>query len=51
MNFPVTINRDVLENIYPFSDIVGIMGIVSMFQNFLPGLIIDGEYFRRLISQ
>lgn len=49
MPFSVTVNRKVLEEIYCDKDIAGIMGIVSMFQNFLPSLIIDGEFFRQII--
>jgi hypothetical protein len=49
MPFPVTINRAMLERVYPWRDIAGVMGSVSMFQIFLPGLIIDGEFFKRLI--
>jgi hypothetical protein len=48
--FPVTINREMLESCYSLREIAGIMGVVSMFQQFLPGLIIDGEFFRRMIS-
>jgi hypothetical protein len=50
MPFPVTINRNTLESCYSMRDIAGIMGVVSMFQSFLPALIIDGEYLRRIIS-
>lgn len=50
MPFPVTVDRRRLEHVYSEKDIAGIMGIVSMFQNFLPSLIIDGEYFRRMIQ-
>lgn len=49
MPFPVTINRQGLESYYSAQEIAGIMGVVSMFQNFLPGLIIDGEFFRRIL--
>jgi hypothetical protein len=51
MPFAVTINRQTLEPFFSLPDIAGIMGIVTMFQHFLPGLIIDGEYFRRLIGE
>lgn len=51
MPFPMTIDRKLLESMYSEKDIAGIMGIVSMFQNFLPGLIIDGEFFRRMIHR
>jgi predicted anti-sigma-YlaC factor YlaD len=50
MPFSVTINRGMLESCYSMRDIAGIMGVVSMFQSFLPSLIIDGEYLRRIIS-
>ncbi|MBB6453348.1 hypothetical protein HNQ94_001796 [Salirhabdus euzebyi] len=49
MPFSVTINRPQLTPFYSNRDIAGIMGVVAMFQDFLPGLIIDGEYFRRMI--
>ncbi len=50
MAFPVTVNPDSLHRIYNSEDIAGIMAIVSMFQNLLPSLIIEGEYFRRMID-
>lgn len=50
MPFPVTIDTDFLYRYYSPSDIAGIMGIVSMFQNLLPSLIIEGEFFRRMIE-
>ncbi|MDP4090412.1 MAG: halocarboxylic acid dehydrogenase DehI family protein [Bacillota bacterium] len=50
MPFPVTVSRDNLKQMYNPKDIAGIMGIVSMFQNFLPGLIIDGEFLRRMLE-
>jgi hypothetical protein len=50
MPFPVTINRQALQDIYPPSEVAGVMGLVKMFQDFLPGLIIDCEFFRRIIS-
>ncbi|SFB21413.1 Halocarboxylic acid dehydrogenase DehI [Lentibacillus halodurans] len=48
MPFPVTINTDYLSQIYNPGDIAGIMGIIAMFQNILPDLIIEGEFFRRM---
>ncbi|WP_170006161.1 halocarboxylic acid dehydrogenase DehI family protein [Bacillus fonticola] len=48
--FPVTISRGKLERYYTEKEIAGIYGIVSMFQSFLPGLLIDLEIFRRIIS-
>lgn len=50
MPYPVSVNRKMLTPYYSDSEIAGIMGIVSMFQNFLPKLIIDGEFFRRIID-
>lgn len=47
--YPVTINRFDLEQIYSPQDIAGIMGLVNMYQNFIPGLIIDIEYFQHMI--
>jgi hypothetical protein len=49
LSFPVTINRALLTHYYSDQAIVGIMGTVSMFQNLLPGLIVDGEFLRRMI--
>jgi hypothetical protein len=50
MPFPITINRRMLEFYYSERDIAGIMGVISMYHSVLPGLIIDGEYLRRIIS-
>lgn len=47
--YPVTIDRSMLEEYYNPAEIAGIMGIVSMFQSVLPDLIIDGEFFRRIL--
>jgi len=48
MPYPVTINRAQLEKDFTPADIAGIMGLVSYFQNFLPDLIIETEFIRRL---
>jgi hypothetical protein len=45
----VTINRDHLETIYSAREIAGILGLVTLFPSFLPGLIIDVEYLRKLL--
>ncbi|QKY68454.1 halocarboxylic acid dehydrogenase DehI family protein [Lentibacillus sp. CBA3610] len=50
MPFPVTINTDFLYEVYNPRDIAGMMGIISMFQNILPELIIEGEFFKRMID-
>lgn len=50
MPFPVTIDTDFLYHYYDPREIAGIMGIVSMFQSLLPSLIIEGEFFRRMIE-
>ncbi|EDL66117.1 halocarboxylic acid dehydrogenase DehI family protein [Bacillus sp. SG-1] len=50
MPYPVWINRDILSNYYSDRDIAGIMGVISMFQDLLPKLIIDGEFFRKMIK-
>jgi hypothetical protein len=50
MPFPVTITRRMLEQMYSPAEIAGIMGIVSMFQDFIPALIIDGEFFRKSLA-
>lgn len=49
MPYPVTINRSGLSRIYSPAQIASIMGLVSLFQNFLPWLIIDGEFIRRTL--
>ncbi|QDP41994.1 halocarboxylic acid dehydrogenase DehI family protein [Radiobacillus deserti] len=49
MPFPVIINRSQLEGIYEPKDIAGIMGLVSLFHSFLPGLILDVEFIQRTI--
>jgi|GEM_PF-5507664 len=49
MPFPVTLNTDYLYQFYNPGEMAGIMGVVSMFQNILPDLIIEGEFFRRMI--
>lgn len=51
MAFPVTINPDLLDQFYNPMEVSGIMGIVSMFQNLLPNLIIEGEFFRRMLHE
>ncbi|UFT99384.1 halocarboxylic acid dehydrogenase DehI family protein [Radiobacillus kanasensis] len=47
MPYPVVINRDQLARVYSPKDIAGIMGLVSLFHRFLPGLIIDCEFMHR----
>jgi hypothetical protein len=49
MPFQVTINKTTLEAFYSPAEIAGIMGIVATFQQFIPALIIDGEFLRRII--
>jgi hypothetical protein len=49
MPFPVTVHREQLEKMYSQRDIAGIMGLVSMFQDFLAPLVIDLEFLRRII--
>lgn len=50
MPYPVTVDSELLCEFYSEQDTAGIMGIVRMFQNLLPGLIIDGEFFRRILA-
>ncbi|GEL76876.1 halocarboxylic acid dehydrogenase DehI family protein [Tenuibacillus multivorans] len=50
MPYPVTIDRKELEKYYSNNEIAGIYGIVSMFQNVLADLVIDGEYLRRMVE-
>lgn len=50
MPYPVTLNTDQLSTIYSPAEISGIMGLVLLFQRFLPGLIVEVEYMRRLIE-
>ncbi|HEX7066474.1 MAG TPA: halocarboxylic acid dehydrogenase DehI family protein, partial [Bacillales bacterium] len=47
--YKVKVDRSMLEKDYSPAEIAGIMGIVSMFQSVLPDLIIDGEFFRRIL--
>lgn len=49
MPFPVTINGHQLEKIYSPAQIAGIMGLVSLFQNFLPGLMVENEFIRKVM--
>lgn len=48
--YRVNLNRSDLEQYYSKQEIAGVMGVLSMFQNVLPGLIIDCEYFRRILQ-
>jgi len=50
MPYSVTVNRQTLEPIYPAASIAGIMGLVSMFRDFIPGLIIDCQYLTMLLA-
>ncbi|WP_112180255.1 halocarboxylic acid dehydrogenase DehI family protein [Paraliobacillus zengyii] len=49
MPYPITLNSHQLEHIYEPAQIAGIMGIVSYFHRFLPGLIIENEFIRRYL--
>ncbi len=49
--YPVTLNRIDLESIYSPREIAGIMGLVSLYQNFIPSLIIDIEFLRKMLAQ
>lgn len=51
MPYSVTINRQTLETIYPSASIAGIMGLVSMFRDFIPGLIVDCQFLTMLLSR
>lgn len=50
MSFGVCMNQYNLTSFYSSSQLAGIMGLVSYFQNFLPGLIVENEYMRRMID-
>lgn len=50
MPYPVTVNRERLAPHYSNAKIAGITGIIAMFQNLLPDLIIDGEFLRRMLT-
>ncbi|GAA0488932.1 hypothetical protein GCM10008986_13370 [Salinibacillus aidingensis] len=45
----VWIDKNYLASIYSPDQIAGIMGVVSFFHQFLPGLIIENEFMRRMI--
>lgn len=49
MPYPMSLNRELLSHFYTPSDIAGIMGTTTLFLNFLPKLIIDGEFFRQIM--
>lgn len=49
MPYRVDISRNQLEYIYSPKEIAGIMGLVSMYQGFIPGLLVDLEYFRQIL--
>ncbi|MBT2639277.1 MULTISPECIES: halocarboxylic acid dehydrogenase DehI family protein [unclassified Bacillus (in: firmicutes)] len=49
MRFPISFSTNDLAQYYYPRDIAGILGIVSMFQDLLPGLIIEMEVFRQMI--
>lgn len=49
MIYPVSINTNDLSRFYNSREIAGLLGIISMFQELLPGLIIEGEMFRQMI--
>ncbi|UOR10394.1 halocarboxylic acid dehydrogenase DehI family protein [Halobacillus amylolyticus] len=50
MPYPVTINSSDLSRIYSPAETAGIIGLVSLFQSFLPALIVDGEFMRRTLA-
>ncbi len=50
MPFPISFNRKRLESKYSSAHIAGIMSLVSYFQNFLPGLILEIEFIRRMLN-
>jgi hypothetical protein len=49
MPYPVTITPEALYSFYSPRDIAGIMGIISMFSNFIADLVIDGQFFRSFL--
>ncbi len=51
MPFAVTIDKEILEKLYTPKDIAAIIGFISMFQDTLPGLIINGEFFKKIIEK
>ncbi|WP_240050785.1 halocarboxylic acid dehydrogenase DehI family protein [Metabacillus litoralis] len=50
MPYPVTVKIESLANVYTSTQLSGIMGLLSMFQNFLSGLILEVEYMRKMIQ-
>ncbi|WP_139490912.1 halocarboxylic acid dehydrogenase DehI family protein [Brevibacillus dissolubilis] len=49
MPYPVTISQEELASCFTPQQIAGIIGMVSLCQHVLPGLIIDTEFFRRML--
>lgn len=50
MPFSVDMDRGKLEQLYTPAEIAGIFGLVSLFHQFIPGLIIDSEFFWRILN-
>lgn len=48
--YPVDIHTDWLKATYSPQQIVGLIGTIDMFQNYLPGLLLDGKVFRDLLG-
>ncbi|WP_078549421.1 halocarboxylic acid dehydrogenase DehI family protein [Litchfieldia alkalitelluris] len=47
--YPIRLTSEYLQTVYSPGEVAGIMGIISMFSNFIANLIIDGECFRRIV--
>ncbi|WP_239589237.1 halocarboxylic acid dehydrogenase DehI family protein [Metabacillus crassostreae] len=50
MPYPVIVKIESLANVYTSAQLSGIMGLLSMFQNFLSGLILEVEFMRKMIQ-
>lgn len=50
MPYPVAVKIESLATIYTSAQLSGIMGLLSMFQNFLSGLILEVEFMRKMIQ-
>lgn len=49
MPHAVNLDRNKLEVFYSPAEIAGFTGIIAMYQQMLPALIVDGEFFRRIL--
>ncbi|WP_026701002.1 halocarboxylic acid dehydrogenase DehI family protein [Salibacterium aidingense] len=50
MPFLVNVTRETLRPYMTLAQIAGVMGVLSMFREAIAGLIVDGEFFRRILE-